>query len=173
MQSQWRGGRGNVSPIRATFAIFFVAAVLTATTAVGTWAARTTGADWPGPPAAPAPRVKGAAGPPPAWFETRTRSLWLAFSSFCWKTACADYLPPQSRTDLPVIAVRRGAMVRVHFAFAPRQVHATIFVGTTLKHVTLRPGRIVTWRPTLTGVVSFDVRSAAGSASYVVRVRIS
>jgi hypothetical protein len=159
--------------VRATFAIFFVAAVLTATPAPGKSAARTNASDWPGPPAAAPPRVEGAAGPPPAWLETRTRSLWLAFSSFCWKTACADYLPPQSRTDLPVIGVRRGAMVRVHFAFAPRQVHATTFAGTTLKHVTLRPGRIVTWRPTLTGVVSFDMRSAAGSASYVVRVRIS
>jgi hypothetical protein len=159
--------------MRATFAIFFVAVVLTATTAVGTPAARTTTADWPGPPKTAPPRVKGAPGPPPAWLETRTRSLWLAFSSFCWKTTCADYLPPQSRTNLPVIRVRHGALLRVHFAFAPRQVHATTFVGATLKHATLRPSRIVTWRPTLTGVVSFDVRSAAGSASYVVRARIS
>jgi hypothetical protein len=115
---------------------------------------------------------KGAAGPPPAWLETQTRSLWLAFSSF-WKTTCADYLPPQSRIDLPVVRIRRGAIVRVHFAFAPRQVHATTFVATTLKHATLRPARIVSWRPTRTGVVSFDARGAAGSASYVVRVRVS
>jgi hypothetical protein len=99
--------------------------------------------------------------------------LWLAFSSFCWSTACADYVPPQSRTDLAGISVHRGATVRLHFAFAPRQVHATTFVGTTLKHVILRPGRIVSWRPPLTGVVSFDAASAAGSASYVVRVRVS
>jgi len=159
--------------VRAIFVILFVAAVLTVATAVGASAGRRTAADWPGPPVAAAPRVKGAAGPPPAWLETRTRSLWLAYSSFCWKTTCADYLPPQSRTDLPVIAVHRGAMVRVHFAFAPRQVHATTFVGTTLKHAILAPGRIVTWRPRLTGVVSFDVRGAAGSASYAFRVRVS
>ena len=145
---------------------------LIAALAVGAPAAGAKAAAWPGPPATKPPDVKGAAGPPPAWLETRTRSLWLAFSSFCWKTTCADYLPPQSRTDLPVVAVRRGAMVRVHFAFAPSQVHATTFVGTTLEHATLRPARTVAWRPTLTGVVTFDVRAASGSASYVARVRV-
>jgi len=129
-------------------------------------------AAWPGRPAAQPPHVKGAAGPPAAWLETHTRSLWLAFSSFCWKTTCADYPPPQSRTDLPGVAVRRGAAVRVHFAFAPSQVHATTFVGMKFKHTTLRPARTVSWQPTLTGVVSFDVRGAAGSASYVARVRV-
>ncbi len=63
--------------------------------------------------------------------------------------------------------------MRVHFAFVPREVHATTFVGTKLKHATLRPERTVTWQPTLTGVVSFDARGPAGSASYVVRVRVS
>jgi hypothetical protein len=98
--------------------------------------------------------------------------LWLAFSSFCWKTACVDYLPPQSRTDLPLVRVRRGEPVRVHFAFNPNEVHATTFVGTTLKHVALRPGRVVSWAPLRGGVVSFDVRAAPGSASYLVRLSV-
>jgi hypothetical protein len=128
-------------------------------------------ATWPGPPAAKPPKLSQS-GPPPAWIETHTKSSWLAYSSYCWKTTCADYLPPQSRTDLPVVVVRRGATVRVHFAFAPTQVHVTTFVGTRLKHAIFRPVRTVNWRPTITGVVSFDLRGGSGSASYVARVRV-
>jgi hypothetical protein len=128
-------------------------------------------ATWPGPPAAKPPKLSQS-GAPPAWIETHAKSSWLAYSSYCWKTTCVDYLPPQSRTDLPVIVVRRGATVRVHFASAPTQVHATTFLGMRLKHVTLRPARTVSWRPTITGVVSFDVRGGSGSASYVARVRV-
>jgi hypothetical protein len=129
-------------------------------------------AAWPGPPRTAAPHVKGASGPPAAWLETRTRSVWLAFSGYCWKTTCADFPPPQSRTNLPVVRVRRGALVRVHFAFTPSEVHATTFAGTTLSHAALRPARTTGWRPPRAGVVSFDVRGASGSASYLVRVRI-
>jgi hypothetical protein len=129
-------------------------------------------AAWPGPPRTPAPHVKGASGPPAAWLETRTRSVWLAFSGYCWKTTCADFPPPQSRTNLPIVRVRRGALVRVHFAFTPSEVHATTFAGTTLRHSALRPARTTGWRPMRAGVVSFDARGASGSASYLVRVRI-
>jgi hypothetical protein len=129
-------------------------------------------AAWPGPPRTAAPHVKGASGPPAAWLETRTRSVWLAFSGYCWKTTCADFPPPQSRTNLPVVRVRRGALVRVHFAFPPSEVHATTFAGTTLRHAALRPARTTGWRPRRAGVVSFDVRGTSGSASYLVRVRI-
>jgi hypothetical protein len=128
-------------------------------------------ATWPGRPVAKPPKLSQS-GPPPAWIETHTKSSWLAFSSYCWKTTCADYVPPQSRTDLPIVVVRRGARVRIHFAITPSQVHATTFVGTKLKHVTLQRTRTVSWTPTLTGVVSFDVRGASGSASYVARVRV-
>jgi hypothetical protein len=129
-------------------------------------------AAWPGPPRTAAPHVKGASGPPAAWLETRTRSVWLAFSGYCWKTTCADFPPPQSRTNLPVVRVRRGALVRVHFAFTPSEVHATTFAGTTLRHAALRPARTTGWRPPRAGIVSFDVRGTSGSASYLVRVRI-
>jgi hypothetical protein len=150
--------------MRTITAILFVAVVLSAAASAATW---------PGPPAAPPPRVQGTSGPPPAWLETRTRSLWLAFSSFCWRTVCADYLPPQSRTDLPVLRIRRGTLVRFHFAFAPTQLKVTTFVGTTSKRQPLAPARTVQWRPRQAGVVSFDTRGALGSASYVVRLRLS
>jgi VanZ family protein len=84
----------------------------------GTLVAAAPAAGWPGPPRTAAPHVKGASGPPAAWLETRARSVWLAFSGYCWKTTCADFPPPQSRTNLPVVRVRRGALVRVHFAFS-------------------------------------------------------
>jgi hypothetical protein len=126
---------------------------------------------WPGRPTMPPPVVQGAAGPPPAWVESRTRSLWLAYSSFCWRTTCADYVHPLSRADLPQLRLPPGALIRVHFAFRPREVHAITFVGKTGKGVALKPARITTWRPRQRGVVSFDVRGPGGSASYVVRLR--
>jgi hypothetical protein len=139
----------------------------------GTLVAAAPAAGWPGPPRTAAPHVKGASGPPAAWLETRARSVWLAFSGYCWKTTCADFPPPQSRTNLPVVRVRRGALVRVHFAFTPSEVHATTFAATTFRHAALRPARTTGWRPTRAGVVSFDVRAPSGSASYLVRVRIA
>jgi hypothetical protein len=149
-------------PARVLFAL--VALVLA--TSVSAFAAT-----WPGPPAARPPKLSQS-GPPPAWIETHAKSSWLAYSSYCWKTTCADYVPPQSRTDLPVVVVTRGRTVRVHFAVALTQVHVTTFVRTKLKHATLRRGRTVNWTPTIAGVVSFDVRAVSGSASYVARVRI-
>lgn len=123
------------------------------------------------PPRDP-PVTKGVAGPPAAWIETAAGRSWLAFSTFCWKTACVDYLPPRSRTDLPLVRVKSATTAVIHFAFAARQVDATTFVGTTLKHEKLPPGRSVAWRPRWSGVVSFGVRGPAGSASYVLRVRV-
>lgn len=129
-------------------------------------------AAWPGRPPNP-PAVQGTTGPPPAWLETPTRSLWLAFSSFCWNTVCADYMPPQSRTDLPLLSLRRGANVRLHLAFKPTEVHATTFVGSRFTHTKLRPAKIVLWRPIRSGIVSFDVRAPQGSAAYLVRLRLN
>ena len=84
------------------------------------------GATWPGPPGASAPDT--GSGPPPAWVETHTRSLWLAQSSYCWRSGsrsiCADFAPPQYRTGIPTLRVHRGATVRVHFGFTPRSASA-------------------------------------------------
>ena len=84
------------------------------------------GATWPGPPGARAPDT--GSGPPPAWVETHTRSLWLAQSSYCWRSGsrsiCADFAPPQYRTGIPTLRVHRGATVRIHFGFTPRSVSA-------------------------------------------------
>lgn len=135
-------------------------------------------AGWPGPPRSPAPRL-AQQGPPPAWVETRTKTRWMAFSSYCWsapagattrKAVCADMIPPQSRTDLPILGVRRGEVVRIHLAYVPRSVHLTLYRAMSFKHYVFPPRRVLSWRAAGTGVAALDVRAAAGTASYLVRV---
>ena len=129
------------------------------------------GATWPGPPSA-SPQTSSL-GPPPAWVETHTNSLWLGQSSSCWRrgthTVCADDFTPQLRTDTPVLRVRRGATVRIHFRFAPRAVSATMFRGP---RETLRSARVVEWRPPQSGLFIVSALAARGDASYVARVRL-
>ena len=117
----------------------------------------------PGPP----PKI-GPSGPPPAWIEVGGRSVWLAYSSYCWrtrtKTLCADYVPPSYRKDIPTVRARRGEAARLHFGFRPRRVT----VGTQK----LAPGRVTRWRVTKAGLALIFVLAPAGDASYVVRVRL-
>ena len=135
-------------------------------------------AGWAGPPRSPAPRLTQQ-GPPPAWVETRTKTSWMAFSSYCWsapagattrKAVCADMIPPQSRTDLPMLSVRRGEVVRIHLAYVPRGVHLTLYRAMSFRHYVLPPRRVLIWRAAGTGVAALDVRAAAGTASYLVRM---
>jgi hypothetical protein len=149
-------------------------AILAAVGAAGLVAASSSAAP-PGPP----PKVKDAkAAPPAAWLETPTSSSWLAFSSYCWrerstrKAVCVDMILPQSRQDLPSVRVRAGTTVRLHLGYKPREVHVTTFVGDTFTHKVLRPRRVTSWRPTVSGVVSFDVRAAEGSAAYVAQINV-
>ena len=132
-------------------------------------------AGWPGPPRTAAPRLTQQ-GPPPAWVETRSRSTWMAFSSYCWRTprkvVCADAIPPQSRTDLPEMRVARGTLVRLHLGFRPRSAHLTVFRGVGFRHFVLAPRRVLAWRAATAGVASLDVRAGAGGASYLVRMTI-
>ncbi len=145
----------------------------------GMVAASAAAAGWPGPPRSPAPGLTQQ-GPPPAWVETRTKTRWMAFSSYCWsapagattrKAVCADMIPPQSRTDLPTLIVRRGEVVRIHLAYEPRGVHLTLYRAMSFKHYVLPPRRVLSWRAAGTGVAALDVRAAPGTASYLVRVR--
>ena len=132
---------------------------------------------WPGPPRGGPPGLQQL-GPPPAWLETAAQSRWMAYSSYCWsrprastRTAvCADMAPPQSREDLPSLAVRRGAVVRIHLSFAPREAHVTLFRALSFKHYVLRPQRVLVWRAAGDGVLSVDVRAAAGSVAYLLRL---
>ena len=127
------------------------------------------GAAYAGRPTAPPPKVPGvAAAPPPAWAESGSRSTWAVFGSYCWKTVCADMLPPAGRPDLPVLRAARGALVRLHLGFAPRS--AMLTVGGS-KPVVLHPkGTVLTWRARA-GIADIAVKAAGGSASYLVRIR--
>ena len=119
----------------------------------------------PGKPPKPA-GVSGA--PPPAWIDAGAAEKWLAYSSYCWKLACVDYVSPEMRKDLPVLTIRRGQSVTVHLGFVPSQLSVT--QGTKTR--SLVPRKAVTWRPAA-GVASiFAVRKAGGDASYAVRITV-
>ena len=123
-----------------------------------------------GPPTSPPPKVIGVnAAPPPAWVEAGGRSVWAAFGSYCWKTACVDMLPPATRPDLPRLTVGRGAVVRLHLRFVPRSATVGLVGGKeTAIHAT--GARVISWRAQL-GLVGVSVKGASGSATYFVRLR--
>jgi hypothetical protein len=129
---------------------------------------------WPGRPQTKPPQLSQI-GPPPAWLETRQRSRWMSFSSYCWrsggKAVCVDMQPVQMRADLGVLRAVRGQRLRLHLAFRPRQAHLTIYQGLGFKHYRLSPARLMTWRVRAFGVVVLDVKAAAGTASYAIRLK--
>jgi len=129
---------------------------------------------WPGRPQTNPPRLSEV-GPPPAWVETRQRSRWLSFSSYCWrsgtKAICVDMAPVQERTDLGTLRAVRGHALRLHLGFRPREAHLTVYRGFRFTHYRLQPARVMTWRVRAFGVVVLDVKAPAGTASYASRLR--
>ena len=128
-------------------------------------------ASWPGRPSTNPPRLQQP-GPPPAWIETHTNSRWLAYSTYCWKTTCVDFVPPASRPGLPTLKIVHGASVRVHFAVQPTEVKVALVQGSNGKRYNLRAARVVTWKPPASGVADFEIRAPGGSASYVARLTV-
>jgi hypothetical protein len=138
-------------------------------------AAAAFGHSWPGRPAAKPPRLRQA-GPPPAWVETQARSHWLHFSSYCWRRparrkVCVGMPPVQERTDLAVLTARAGELLRIHLAFRPRDVHLTLYRGLRYTHYRLPRRQLLTWRARGSGLIALDAKAAAGSASYLIRLR--
>jgi hypothetical protein len=125
---------------------------------------------WPGRPATPAPKPAQAGGPPPAWAETQTKAVWLSYGSYCWRTGCADYLPPTQRDGVPQLAAARGTQIRVHLGFVPSRLVLRFLPSN--KVVRLAPRRIAAWRSGVGGVVSVEAKAPGGSASYVLRIRL-
>jgi hypothetical protein len=151
----------------ALLAVTLAAAGLLATTALAH--------SWPGRPAGKPPRLKQG-GPPPAWIETRTRSRWLHFSSYCWqrparRKVCVNLPPVQERVDLGVLRARAGEWLRMHLAFRPRELHLTVYRGLRFTHYRLPRHRVLSWRARGSGVIALDVEAAAGSASYLIRLQ--
>ena len=125
---------------------------------------------WPGRPAAPPPKPSNPQGPPPAWIETQSKSAWLAYGSYCWKTACVDMIPPQTRPDLPVFGMKRGGTARVHLGFTAKSV--SVGVGRRVVRTTLdSTRRIVSWKATRGGILTVFARTE-GDASYVARLQL-
>jgi hypothetical protein len=130
---------------------------------------------WPGIPASPAPKLGSTtSGPPPAWIESRARSWWLAYSSYCWKTTCADFIPPQNRQDLPVLSVRRGAPLRLHLRFTPSRLSVAIGLGDNAFERRLKSTRVNLFVPPRGGLLFVSAqRTGGGDASYVARIEVS
>lgn len=125
---------------------------------------------WPGRPSSPPPKTGLAGAPPPAWIETKTKSVWLLYGSYCWKTSCVDMIPPETRPGLPVFTVPRGTLMRIHLGF--RAKSASISVDKKPIRVKLDPTkRIISWPASRGGILMVSAR-AAGDASYVARLRI-
>jgi hypothetical protein len=142
-------------------ALFLVAAFVVAVPAARAW---------PGRPTPPPPKPPNPGAPPPAWIETQAKSAWLAYGSYCWKTACVNMIPPQTRPDLPTYSVTRGRTVRVHLGFEARSVGVSLD-KRAVKAKLNATRRIVSWTATRGGILTVFVR-ATGDASYVARLRL-
>ena len=125
---------------------------------------------WPGRPPASPPKPPSAVHPPAAWIETTAESAWLAYGSYCWKTACIDMIAPQTRPDLPFFTVKRGGVVRVHLAFVPSSVSVGVD-GRTVVAVLDKARRIVSWKATRGGILNVFTRMG-GDASFVARLKL-
>jgi hypothetical protein len=104
--------------------------------------------------------------PPPAWIESGKSSRWLAYGSYCWETACVDMIPPDRRTDLPVLHARRGQVFRIQLRFVPRSV--AVRVGQAV--VKRGSSRTTSWRARRSGLLFVEVKDSPGSAAYLARL---
>jgi len=120
-------------------------------------------------PGTPPPDVAGTTSePPPAWFGASGVEHWFACGSYCWTTACLDFLPPGRRTDLPKLAARPGATVSIHLRFVPKSLRVRVLAsGRVFPLVAARDTR---WRLRGSGVIVVEIRATRGSASYLARV---
>jgi hypothetical protein len=118
-------------------------------------------------PKPPAPHVGGAGdSPPPAWIHTAHGDRWLAYSTYCWKTVCADYIHPAQRDDLPRIVVGRREVVRFHFGFRP----SGLMLEVGGKSYDLVDAKAVSWRVRRGGVLTLSMGGSGGDASYAARL---
>ena len=126
---------------------------------------------WPGPPKTPPPTPPLPIAPPPAWIEIQAKSAWLYYGVYCWKTTCADLIPPEMRPGLPVFVAARQQTLRVHLGFAATS--ATVSIDRRKLPAKLDPRRrIISWNAAHAGILTISARASAGSASYVARLRI-
>ena len=112
-------------------------------------------------PGTPPPDVQGTSSEPPAaWFHAGTGDRWFAYGSFCWSTACVDFLPPGRRTDLPKLVAAVGDTVGIHLRFAPTSVRVQVL--STGRSYPLVAARDTRWRVRGSGVVIVEGHSRTG-----------
>jgi len=122
-----------------------------------------------GPPDLPPPGAP-AGGPPPAWIETEIGPTWLAYGGYCWGRTCTDYVRARGCDDggVPGIPIRPGEVVRIHLAFAPREVVVGVTPGG--RAAQLPPRRVVSWPADAPGSLSVSASARPGqggsNASY-------
>jgi hypothetical protein len=117
-----------------------------------------------GAPPGPPPVLRGATdGPPPAYVATTRGSTWLSFSSYCWKSTCADFIPATC-TDrgIPKLYLRRGEVIHFHLGFKPKEV----WIGFKRSTQSLPAARTSTWRVRRSGFFGLGARVRVGSANY-------
>jgi hypothetical protein len=120
------------------------------------------------------PPTLGANGPPAAWIETEAGAFWLGYSTYCWKTVCADYMAPSCRGEaaVPDIAVRSGEEVRFHLGFEPNTVVLTFF-GTSVEQEELSASATPVWRVQRDGAIAVFSTADGRDASYVACLRFA
>ena len=127
----------------------------------------------PSGPLEPPPTL-GADGPPAAWIETEAGAFWLGYSTYCWKTVCADYIAPSCRggAAVPDIAVRNGEEVRFHLGFEPNSVVLTFF-DTNVEQEELSASATPAWRVQRDGAIAVLSTADGRDASYAACLRFT
>jgi hypothetical protein len=124
---------------------------------------------------AAAPTSRRVVAPPPATLRAAGHTFTLAKGSYCWTdpssgaAACADMIPPPTRTDLARVVVPRGARMTVRLRFVAKAWTAGLWARKARQ--TLPPGRTATIVARTSGILTIDItKSAGGSASYLARL---
>lgn len=105
------------------------------------------------------------AAPPRATLTAGTATVPLAVSSWCWGRHCGAPIAASTGT----VAVARGGLVRVDFAFVPSTVRVAVS-GRPVRVVL--HNREISWRARAAGGLTISVTGARGWVTYVGRIRL-
>lgn len=119
--------------------------------------------------------VEDAAGltaPPVVHAQVGPRVITLATGSYCWKTTCADMLPPKSRTDIPRAVLANGSRIQITLGFRATSWRVGRLGSSHSER--LPAGRSGSFVVSGSGIYSVEIdHSANGSASYLIRITVT
>lgn len=123
-------------------------------------------------PDGPPPKLE-MAGPPPAWVETAGGSYWLAYSSYCWGSVCADYVTPECGSPhASEVRVSRGEAITFHLDFDPRTVGFRYVDGSEGEPTPMTAERESDWEVKRSGAALLWTTAKGGrDASYALCLR--